>query len=221
VSSASAAASTVIVDRILVSRLGAVEPPANTPPVAAVTVTSQSGRTVSVSGSGSTDPDGTVSAWAWSFGDGGTATGASTSHAYAVPGSYPVTLTVTDAVGNSTTRSGTTAVTPAIPAITAITAITTFKLTKKTISIDEKTKLKVRVTAASTLKVVIKSKHRHLVKGKRKYLKIVLEKQIPAGLSKITIKGRKLKPDAYVIRGTAANTTGTSPKKKAKLTVVR
>jgi hypothetical protein len=109
-------------------------------------------------------------------------------------------------------------VTPAIP---AIPAITTFKLTKKTISIDEKTKLKVRVTAASTLKVVIKSKHRHLVKGKRKYLKIVLEKQIPAGLSKITIKGRKLKPDAYVIRGTAANTTGTSPKKKAKLTVLR
>ena len=77
-------------------------------------------------------------------------------------------------------------------------AITTFKLKKKTIATDEKTKLKVRLTTAATLKLVFKSKHKHLVKGKKKYVRVVLKKQLPAGLSKITIKAKvkgKLKPD--------------------------
>ena len=48
-----------------------------------------------------------------------------------------------------------------------------------------------------------------------------MSKKLPAGLSKITIKakvkGQDLKPDTYVITGTATNATGNSPKKKAKL----
>ena len=104
-------------------------------------------------------------------------------------------------------------------------AITTFKLKKKKIATDEKTKLKVGLTTASTLKLVFKSKHKHVVKGKKKYVKVVLRKQLPAGLTKITIKakvkGTKLKPDTYVLKGTATNSSGTSPKKKTKLKVVR
>ena len=158
-----------------------------------------------------TDTWSSVASYAWSFGDGTTATGASTSHTYTAKGTYAVTLTVTDAVGNSTTRTATTAVAAPVPLIAL------FKLKKKTIATDEKTKLKVRLNTASTLKVVLKSKHRHLVKGKKKYLKVVLTKRLPAGTSKITIKGKKLAPDTWKVVGTAKNSTGTSPKKKAKL----
>lgn len=43
--------------------------------------------------------DAAITAYAWRFGDGGTDSGASVSHAYSAPGSYPVRLTVTDALG--------------------------------------------------------------------------------------------------------------------------
>jgi len=46
----------------------------------------------------------------WNFGDGTSANGQSASHAYLLPGSYTVTLTVTDATGQSATASNTVAV---------------------------------------------------------------------------------------------------------------
>ncbi len=46
----------------------------------------------------STGGTGTIS-YAWSFGDGTTGTGSTTTHAYTAAGSYTVTLTATDAVG--------------------------------------------------------------------------------------------------------------------------
>ena len=91
-----------------------------------------------------------------------------------------------------------------------------FKLKKKTIATDEKTKLKVRLNTASTLKVVLKSKHQHVVKGKKKYLKVVLTKRLPAGTSKITIKGKKLAPDTWKLVGTAKNTTGHQPEEEGE-----
>ena len=54
------------------------------------------GETIAFSSSGSTDSDGTLVAWFWAFGDGATSTAANPSHAYAVAGTYNVTLTVTD-----------------------------------------------------------------------------------------------------------------------------
>ncbi|MCW2924740.1 MAG: hypothetical protein JWM98_2144 [Thermoleophilia bacterium] len=41
----------------------------------------------------------------WSFGDGASGTGSTTSHTYAAPGSYAVTVTATDAVGHATSTS--------------------------------------------------------------------------------------------------------------------
>ncbi len=41
----------------------------------------------------------------WSFGDGASASGGSVSHAFGTAGAFPVTLTATDAVGNSSSRS--------------------------------------------------------------------------------------------------------------------
>lgn len=51
---------------------------------------------LSFSGASSFDPDGSIVTYQWTFGDGQSASGMNTSHAYATPGTYTVTLTVTD-----------------------------------------------------------------------------------------------------------------------------
>jgi len=58
----------------------------------------------------------TLGATTWSFGDGGSAVGASTTHTFAAAGTYAVTLTGTDALGNATHATGTISVAPAAPA---------------------------------------------------------------------------------------------------------
>jgi PKD repeat protein len=59
---------------------------------------------VSFDGSGSTDNSGTTGlSYGWDFGDGGTGSGVNPTHTYTEPGTYVVTLTVTDEAGNSDT----------------------------------------------------------------------------------------------------------------------
>jgi PKD repeat protein len=55
--------------------------------------------TASFDGSGSSSPNGAIHSYAWSFGDGSSGGGAHVSHNYAAPGTYQVTLEVTDAGG--------------------------------------------------------------------------------------------------------------------------
>ncbi len=92
--------------------------PPNTAPTAAFTST-QSGLVASLDGRTSFDPDGTIASWTWDFGDGTTDTGATPQHTYAQPGTYDVTLTVTDDDGatGTTTRTVTVAGTPAAQVI--------------------------------------------------------------------------------------------------------
>ena len=45
--------------------------------------------------------------YSWDFGDGTTASGQTVSHSYLLPGSYVVTLTITDANGQTFTTSRT------------------------------------------------------------------------------------------------------------------
>jgi PKD repeat protein len=72
--------------------------PANATPTASFTVAC-SGSSCSFDGRPSSDSDGTIEDYSWVFGDGTGASGATTDHAYAEPGSYTVTLTVTDVKG--------------------------------------------------------------------------------------------------------------------------
>lgn len=51
----------------------------------------------------------------WNFGDGSTGSGAQVSHTYAQPGTYTVTVTATDALGNQTTNTYSVAVTAPPP----------------------------------------------------------------------------------------------------------
>lgn len=61
---------------------------------------------VKFAGSGSSDPDGSIVGYSWSFGDGTTSTaGPAASHVYLAPGTYTVTLTVTDSSGLQSTTS--------------------------------------------------------------------------------------------------------------------
>ncbi|MDZ4169921.1 MAG: PBP1A family penicillin-binding protein [Coriobacteriia bacterium] len=59
----------------------------------------KAGRPTKLDGTGSTD-DGTISTFYWEFGDGNTGTGSKVAHVWATPGTYDVTLWVTDDDGD-------------------------------------------------------------------------------------------------------------------------
>lgn len=75
-----------------------VGPPLPGPPIAVVTVECAD-LDCTVSGEASHDPDGAIVSYVWDFGDGEAGTGESTSHVYAADGTYTITLTVTDDLG--------------------------------------------------------------------------------------------------------------------------
>jgi PKD repeat protein len=78
----------------------------NAPPVAQFT-TGCAGLTCTFNGLASTDSDGQITRYAWNFGDGTMSDGTPVGHTYAAPGTYAVTLTVTDNLGATGTRTQT------------------------------------------------------------------------------------------------------------------
>ena len=63
------------------------------------------GDALGFDGSNSFDADGIVESYEWDFGDGGTASGSEASHTYVKPGTYTVTLKVTDDQGATDTST--------------------------------------------------------------------------------------------------------------------
>jgi PKD repeat protein len=76
----------------------------NNPPVASFTF-SCARSTCSFDGSGSRDSDGLITSYAWNFGDGTVGSGAVVTHVYGTPGTFVVTLTVTDNGGAASAQS--------------------------------------------------------------------------------------------------------------------
>ncbi len=76
------------------------------------------GTPITFNGSASSDPLGQGLTYAWTFGDGGSATGVSPTHTYTQPGSYSVTLVVTNTSGISASATATASI--AYPSPTVI-----------------------------------------------------------------------------------------------------
>jgi PKD repeat protein len=82
-----------------------VEPAGNTAPHAEFTSSCVSFTTCQMNSAGTVDNEGDAIKYAWTFGDTGTSTSANPARTYAGPGTYTVSLTVTDVWGKSTTVS--------------------------------------------------------------------------------------------------------------------
>ncbi|WP_210506416.1 LamG-like jellyroll fold domain-containing protein [Naasia sp. SYSU D00057] len=96
---------------------------------AASFTTSVSGLTANVDASASLDYDGSIISYSWNWGDSSAAgTGMTASHAYASPGVYTVTLTITDSSGRTDVVTGTATVkdeaAPSLPGTPTVTSNT-------------------------------------------------------------------------------------------------
>jgi hypothetical protein len=164
----------------------------------------------------------------WSFGDGTVAMGPATTHAYAAPGAYQVSVTATDAVGNSTTRSGTVTVAaaaPPPPPPLAKPVLSALALTTKTIHVVGSRKhpraTRLRLVLRTDAQVTVRLKRTRPVGGKA--LKARLVRSLGAGKASIRLRskvaGKRLLPGTYVVIVTARNSAGTSAARKVRLTI--
>jgi PKD repeat protein len=114
---------------------------------------------------GSRDPDGTIASYAWNFGDGTTGTGAQVTKTFSTPGTYNVTLTVTDNRGGKGTAT-TTIVATSNPATTL--RVQSIVLSRATTSRGKTVSALVRVTnlnGANVSSVTVNGRWSGLVSG--------------------------------------------------------
>lgn len=95
--------------------LGAFEYQRAAPTAPVITAPALSATTAGAFSATATDPDGDPLTYAWTFGDGDTGSGAAPSHAYAAPGDYLVSVSVTDPTGRTATSNLTVTVSAAPP----------------------------------------------------------------------------------------------------------
>ena len=96
----------------------------NTPPTASFTATPNSGEaplTVDFDGSSSSDAEGGIVSYDWDFGDGSSDSGIAVSHEFTDPGTYTVTLTVSDSELTGTTTQTITVTQPNLPPVASFT----------------------------------------------------------------------------------------------------
>lgn len=89
----------------------------NTPPYADAGADRNAsvGQSISFNGGASFDAGGSITSYAWNFGNGQSAAGVDVTHAYSTPGSYTVTLTVTDNCGATASDAAVVTVTSSNP----------------------------------------------------------------------------------------------------------
>ena len=102
-------------------RIGGAPPTASFIPDSGTVLT---GSVIQFDGTPSSDPDASITGYSWSFGDGSTASGPHPTHTYTKPGTYSVSLTVTDAAGKTSTVTDQLSVIAPPPVQTLIETIT-------------------------------------------------------------------------------------------------
>jgi hypothetical protein len=173
-----------------------------------------------------------VSSVTWSFADGTTGSGASLTREFGAVGSYAVSVTATDAVGNATTLTGSVTVSPApsdpsgLPAAQlAKPALSGVKLTRKAIHVvgsEEKPRAtKLKLTLSTDASVTVKLMRTGKVKqngGKAKLVKTLLAGKRAIRLTSKT-GGAKLPAGSYKITVMAKNSVGSSAVTTVKLRI--
>lgn len=140
----------------------------NVLPIAVITTTATTGAAplaITFGSTGSVDPDGTIASYAWNFGDGTTGTGAQVTKTFSAPGTYTVTLTVTDNRGGKGTAT-TTIVATSNPATTL--RVQSIVLSRTTTSRGKTVSAVVRVTnlnGAAVSNVTVNGRWTGLVSG--------------------------------------------------------
>lgn len=116
--------------------------PLSLPPVPRIVTSAIEGTaplTITFDGTGSTDLNGPIASWRWDFGDGATAFEPVASHTFTAPGTYQVTLTVTNALGISASATTTIRVAAENAAPTAAIAFLGQTIAPATITFDAST----------------------------------------------------------------------------------
>lgn len=80
-------------------------PPKAVPAIDPAGVELATGQVAIFTAEASSDPDGEIANYEWNFGDGSTSSGAVVSHSFTSPGTYYVSLTITDDGGSATTQT--------------------------------------------------------------------------------------------------------------------
>lgn len=163
-----------------------------------------------------------VSDVTWNFSDGAAGTGTAPSHVWSTAGTHTVTVTATDAFGNTSRQ--TTRV-----EVVGTSDVTAFKLKPRVLKLRgtrKQTRVKAKITLSSAAKVTLTFTPKKARKGKKKpKVYAVVTRNLRGGttLLKITAKvgGKKLKPGKYKVVAYATTAAGKGRSRKVVLRVVR
>lgn len=167
---------------------------------------------------------------AWEFGDGAIGEGLSAAHTYARAGTFTVTVTVTDAAGNSVVRRASVTVEPGADAGAGPTArgISRFALSRDRIRLKgaakkRRTRATIVLAEGGTVQIAWTKRVTRTRNGKKHTVVKTVARHsydLAAGRNKIVLTAKvgrkKIKPGRYVLVASSATN-----KRKAKLRVTR
>jgi hypothetical protein len=182
------------------------------------------------------DPDGDPVQVKWDFGDGAAGSGSATSHAYAAPGTYQVTVTAIDSVGLSATRqvmlsasagagAGNVAGAAGVAADKTAPALSSVRLSSKSAALARVRKLRLRfkVSEAATLKIVAKRR----IGGRTVRVRGAIVRKVKPGAGSLALarglrRLKLLRPGKLVLTVRAIDSAGNrSAARVVKLTLHR